>query len=992
MDLMTLVMRATVGLFALHLSSVLLAQATPSSTTIVPNNRWALVVGVSGYSPEVGPLSYAADDARAFASVLKGDLALEPDHIRLLADKGPEASPTSANILAALDAILKDPRLDRANLFVFYFNGHGVATPKGDFLLPVDATPDRLEELGIPVREVIARIAKAGLKNVLFLTDACRAGTKNDFGVELSELCHKANLAVILGCAPGLRSYEDPSFGQGIFTHYLLEAIQKPDLQDASGTLWASRVANDVQERVKARTDGRYKPMQIPTVWAESTTLDVLLAAHPRAPISDEAVRAFRTTASRLERKDYAAAMIAYASHLAEEDRPDAAIEMLKTVDALGELTPEARYVLAGSLDTLGRSGEAERTYAGFNALPGGFWRDLGRTSSSSRDLDPALRLRAALNLFDGADNWLYRLLAYNVVARFGSAEQKLVLAKRLSEKAETARGRFYGASQVAFYEGRWEDSLRAIEAARQAPGDGPSDLVLYLAKLSPLAAIADPKRLEVFYDEGLAVSGRATMAWLGKAALAKNHGDAKTRVEAIRTALKNDPSPTELLLAARLAGPYIGLLREEFRTAAAKHPYAWRARLVTAIADKLTNTGSVDRDLLATMTYGDDTLTVEAEMFDYLEGFMAEAIGMGKLQPDVYRTQTDLAFLMLKDEIDRFGYDADLWLQIVRYGMFNQRGAQVQALVRDRLRFSPERAPKDLKPALLLLAMNRGDEKAIRLLSANGFEATERSDPQWFLAAYDAMLGRTKEASARIAPLAPPSPEIRPRMDALRTYLLAANGGGDEARRRLTNAKGDFIVDALHGLAWAELGDWKRAEPLLLGSAAIRDWSFLFVQRAALRRLDTRYRATGRIALSRDLAYAVAISEPGNPAFDAFSFAPAPGVAAFVGSTTLQARTIDDKDPDVEGRLNFSVKPGGAFAGSLAPASGEPLRMIGKVDVYGNVRGAGTWHGKQYALAAKIAPAALYAKMPRLRAEGQVFQLVGPNATRIVLVGRTKS
>ena len=987
-------MRAIVGLVLSLLSSAVLAQdEVPATKPIVPNNRWALVVGVAGYSPAVGPLGYSANDAHSFAGALTGDLGFEPDRVRLLADKGQsDVAPTSANILAALDAILKDPRLDRANLFVFYFSGHGVATPNGDFLLPADAVPGRFEEMGVPVREVIARIVGAGLKNVLFVTDACRSGTANDFGADLTDLCHRANLAVILGCAPGLRSYEDDTFEQGTFTHYLLEAIRRPELRDASGVLWASKMGTDVQERVRERTARRYKPAQVPTLWAERTTLDVLLAAYPQPPVSDETVKSFRTNATRLTRKDYAAAMIAYANRLDEAERTDATVEMLKAVDALGELTPEARYTLATSLNTLGRTGEAERVFTGFDALPPGFWRDLGQTSSTARNLDPAQRLKAALSLFETTDEPIYKVAAYAVVAQYGNSEGKLALAKRLAGKATTSRVRLYAASQVALYEGRWEDSLRAIEAARAAPGDTPNSLVLYYAKLEPLKALGDEGRLQAYYDEGLTIRGVAAFAWTLKASLAKDQGDAKGRVEALRTALKNDPTPDAIFVITKLAGPYVGMLKEEIKAAAQKHPYAWRARLALLVVNHITHDAGEKEDLLASDRYADDPLTIYAAWFDYMEGFMAEAAELGRLKPDVYRSQTDYYFLVLKDHIARFGYDADLWLQIVRYGMFNERGAQVEALVRDHLKFSPEAAPKDLKPALVLLAMNRGDEAGVRHLYQKGFEATERTDPQWIAACYDAMLGRTKEAMRQTANLAPPSPELRGRAEALKTYLLAASGKAEEARGRLGKASGDTIVRALHGLAWAAVGDWKRAEPLLAESIADRDWSFLFVQQAALRRLDARYRATGRLAGSRDLAFNASISEPGNPSFNAFTYLASPSVAAFAGSAAMEGGTLDDKDPNVTGHIVFTVTPNGTFTGSLKPLSGETLRMRGRVDAYGNVRGTGAWHGKLYALTAKIAPSSLYGRYPKFHTTGQVFQLVGPDATRIVVIGRTKT
>ena len=191
-----------------------------------------MVIGVSKYSDDIGTLNYTSKEARDFAHVLTDKLEFDSNNVTLLADGGtPEEAPTSAHILASLDAMLANPKLDKGNLFLFYFSGHGVATPNGDFLLPDDTQKQKVEEMGVPVRDVIKRIVNAGLKNVLFIADACRSGTKNDFGVELASLCHQANLAVMLGCAPGKRSYEYPELQQGAFTHFLLGGLQAPDLR-----------------------------------------------------------------------------------------------------------------------------------------------------------------------------------------------------------------------------------------------------------------------------------------------------------------------------------------------------------------------------------------------------------------------------------------------------------------------------------------------------------------------------------------------------------------------------------------------------------------------------------------------------------------------------------------------------------------------------------------------------------------------------------------
>lgn len=972
-------------------------EPTPSTSAarpLVPNNRWAVVIGVSSYSDEIGSLKYTAKEARDFAATLTGHLQFDPANVKLLADGGgPDEKPTSEHILAALDALLADRRLDKANLLVFYFSGHGVGTADGDVLLPSDTRKDRIAEMGVPVKAVIARVVSAGLKNVLFIADACRAGVANDFGEDLTALCHKANIAVILGCAPGKRSYEYPALKQGAFTHFLLEGLKDPELRDAAGVLWASKLGQDVQAKVHDYTEPDHgKFAQVPALWAEQSTLDVLLGAYPQPPVSDEAIRKFTVTAQKLGKDEYVDAMIAYAMALYQGDRTDEAVEMLKAASHLGELTPVARVTLAAALDELGRTGEAERVYAAFRDMPDGYWKDFGLAICSSRDLDPNLRLKAAMRLLETDPVWDEKMMAWGVVDLWGNYEQKLKYAKYFaSVPTDSVRRRQYAAGQLAINQGRWAEAVKAFDTARKTSGTSPDDYVIYLAELQPILALGNDSLLQKYLDEGTKIPKAAAFAYLEKAMLAKNKGDTKARVALLKIALAKDVNPSHFLLAAKIAGPYMGLLTEEFRAAASKYPYSWRCRMVLYFVRRIQgDKQDVNEDALAADRYMDDPLTFNAKLFDFMESYMSEAVQLGTLNAETYRTQLDFYFLTLKDQAAQFGFDPDLWMQLTQYGMFNERNAQVNFVVAKYLPFKAERAPKDLKPVLLILAMNRGDAPTVDKLMANGFEPSERADPTWFEACYEVTRGRWKNAADLIKTVGPPTEDLRSRMDALRTYLLAKSGKLSEARKRLPKSSDDAVVNAWTGLTWAELGDWKKAEPLLAQQARVRVWTFLFIQEYAMRVLDQRYRQTGRLAQAQDLALAAMISQPGNPLFARYSFAAKPGIAQFAGKVDMKGGTLDDRNPNLNGRLRFSVLPSGALTGAFDDDKGKSHAFAGLVDALGNVSGKVVWNGLKCTLTGKIAPPALYKPYGGFSKVGQLLQLIDEEGFRIALLGRT--
>ncbi len=993
---MSSVFRSVFGLLLLVLSAPLFSQVTAAplpERPYVPNNRWALVIGVSGYSEQIGALKYTASEAQEFSGFLTRNLAFEPENVRLLADNGKsQVVPTSANILTALDSLLADKRLDRANLFVFYFSGHGVGTPKGDFLLPADAEKGKFEEQGVPVREVIGKIVNAGLKNVLFIADACRAGTQNDFGEDLTALCHKANIAVILGCSPGKRSYEYPELRQGAFTHFLLEGLKNPSLRDASGALWASRLGQDVQTKVHDFTEPDHgKFAQVPALWAETSTLDVLLAAYPQESITAESVKQFQVTASRLDRKDYASALIAYATALFEKDRRGETVEMLKTVDALGELTPGARFDYAVALSMLGRKGEAERNFESMATLEPGFWRDMGIAMSSSRKIPPEARIQSAANLFATANSWGIANVAYDVIDQWGTSEQRHHYAELLTKVDPTsARHHNYSAGLLAASEGRWSDAVAAYDKAFLAPGELPYDETIEAHEFRAVATLHNDQALDAFFArhpvEGLFVG----LDDVARATQAKVRGDRNERVASLKRALAKDVNPDILFLAAQTAGLWIGELDKEFSAAAARHPYSWRAQCVLYILATVRDDKVAMKDHLSAIDkYLDDPMTLEMSTYAFMDDFLKEGVDLGRVPATVYRSQLEFYFFRLRNYLDKFGFDPDAWEAFIRYGIQCDRSGQTEQMVAAYLKFTPETTPKALRPILATLAINRGDPASAKRYFSAGYAADEDQIPTWNYAMFQVMHGNDKEAAKLVKGLTVPKNLTGVRVEALRTYLLAAGGDRARAKKRLATPSKDPIAQAIDGLTWVCLGDWSRAEPLLAAQSKIKNNFYLFVQEHALQVLDARYRATNRVALAKRLAFFGSVEEPGNPLFDHFVIGDKPGKAQFAGRLVMPCSLRDDAAAiEVKGTVTFTCDSAGVFTARMLGSGGETVTLTGKVDDYGNVRGSGTYKGKRYKFGAKIASAKEYRSYEKSGAAAQIIQMIDDDGLRVDLLG----
>ncbi len=968
----------------------------------VPHGRWALVIGVSGYGDEIGRLKYTAKEARDFASTLTGKLEFDPANVKLLADEGTESeAPTAAHIISQLDLLLNDPKLDKGNLFVFYFSGHGVATPKGDFLLPADVKKYRIEEMGVPVKAVIARIVKAGLKNVLFISDACRAGTKNDFGVELTGLCHDANLAVLLGCAPGKRSYEYPELRQGAFTHFLLEGLQEPKLRDASGALWASKLGLEVQKKVYDFTEPDHgKFAQLPTLWSDDSTLDVLLGAYPPETVSAESLQLFRNRAGQLNRKEYVASLTTYAQALLDKDRAAEAVDLLKVVEQLGELEPDSRYLLGASLDSLGRSGEANRVYAPLLALTDSYWKDLAQTTSLSRAIDPQVRAKSAVRLLQSNSDWELCRLCWLVVDQHGSPSDKIESAKRFAQvSAATPRRKYYAQAHVALTQGRWSDALKLIDQAQKADGKDPSDESLLLARLEPLEAVGNIKSRDAYLEQASSGSQISGLALLLRAKYAKDSNDKQGSIDLIKRSLKAGIRSEYLFLAVKIAGPAIGILQDDFLDAASKYPYSWRAHIVNLLMKQFKGDTNPMEEYLRSARYVDDDLTFYSSIYDMYSSVMAEELALGTLKQTAYEEQINVYFLQLIKYVSRFGYDSRLWRQLLEYGMFAERSSQFDRIARKYLRGSEKSLSPELRQQLLVLAMNRGESERVESLIMGGLQVNDDLETRCLLTCYFGTTGKVDAMKNLLSHLPPLTGQWAERIRALRSYYRAKGGDQVQAKAGLSTPSKDLATQAFQGLAWAALGDWKKAEPLLAIQGRDRLWTFQFVQERATSVLEAHYRHSGQMDKVREIAMNVLQRQPGNPMFDHYSFVEKSGVAQFAGSIQLKALMVDDefylknmneknKRIAFSGTLKFKVDAKGICSGEFRDDEGTPCAFNGVVDGAGNLRGSGTWLSKTYTLRAKLPAFAMYSKYPPFKTMPQYFEFIKDDGYRVAVFG----
>ncbi len=393
----------------LFLAETVFAQAPqPSDEIQIPQlqpKKWAICIGVSNYE-SLGKLRFGAKDCISFANTLKTELGFTQDSVSVLADQEGLVNANAETVNRALDSMLSRTTLDSGDLFIVYFSGHGMGLSDGDYWMPNDATVANAHEKGISVQKILERLAKKKLRNVVVVSDACRAGGQNPFGRKLIDLGKKTNIGVLLGCAPGMKSYEAPNLGQGTFTYFLNRAIQKKSAVDPSiGAMLLSKLGDSVAKSVEDYTRHDYGDnAQKPSIYAEKEQEVVLGTFAPKKEELTLFLNSYKQKLgigafTPLQYKDALADQVAV---LCQSKRSDEALSILRVLQSYGTLEPYALYAYAKICRNRGASYELNLVLQKNNLdFPDSIYDDMAVIYGQVNAVGQARYLSAIWNLYD---------------------------------------------------------------------------------------------------------------------------------------------------------------------------------------------------------------------------------------------------------------------------------------------------------------------------------------------------------------------------------------------------------------------------------------------------------------------------------------------------------------------------------------------------------------------------------------------------------------
>lgn len=954
---------AALTFVACAVCSALAGDAKKFERPFVPPKRWALCIGAGNYA-FLGKLKFAAADADLMAKTLEERFAFSPESVTTITDSNySQLKPTAHDIEATLDEKLKDKRLDKGDLFILYFSGHGIGTASGDYLAPTDATQENIEKVGIPVKSLTDRFVAAGLKNVVIITDACRAGEKNEFGEELWDLGRKTNLAVLLGCSPGERSYEYPSLGHGVFTYQLTKALRNKELcHPVSGALWMSRIAEKVSADVFSYTQRDYGDhAQKPRAWAEKTA-DVFLGAFPSKVDAKVVVEAIKGESKELDSAKLSETLELLGTSMWGQD--DAlAIEAFKTCHGMGTLSPGSLYCLGFLLEGAGRTNEASHIFDELaHQTDSSLYKDLAVLFSVSREISPQERLKAADRAWALEPDQFVGNLAMQCSILYGSSADRIKTINRvLSLPSLDERFRSYTLGLKALTEEKHAIAQQDFEKALTLPGEDPQSSVLVGYVGACLEYTGNQKSLLEFYARAYQIDPTNAAKWHLTAAEHYQAGGMKAEyLREVALALDRKPDGDQMLQALRIVVLDYPQFKEQVERRAAEIPLSWKAQLAKAFVEGAAD-GSHAQAFQDALHLSDDDYAALFEMYRVLDLQLEKVVEQGGMDPQQYATFLLNFSQVMAENVDKFGYDYYSWLLFDKFCLLTERFEQLHRIYEIKL---GEQADKgtllpELRQPFFYAALAMGDSHRVwQMLDLATQAHGDTSDFIVSLAISATINGDTKTAKSLLA--RGYKGTIFPKqVHAVELVIKAAEGTKVDLRSEAAKLD-DAVAKEIFAIAMATRGDWKNAEPIMSELLFTRVATSLNVQARMVSLYFQRLIATKRYSEAEEVAHKVQISSYGNPLYSTIHFGKKPGVAGFAGKIEANASQFVLPTMPNPGTFSMQISSSGLVKG-LTTIGDQPEPFQGTVDEYGNLKANVQANGQMYQITGKIAQPSYY-------------------------------
>ena len=199
-------------------------------TKQINENTYVLIVANEHYNELVGVVPFAENDGTIFRQYCVQTLGVPERQIKMTIDA------TRNQIIDGLDWIdnIAQARKGTAK-FIVYYAGHGIPIAETTHLLPVDANPEKQNQL-LSLDDIYGRLGNLPAESVTFFIDACFSGTRRNGqpilhgGRGLVKKTNpnmiNGNLVIFSAANTEQTAYPYPEKEHGLFTYFLLKAMQ----------------------------------------------------------------------------------------------------------------------------------------------------------------------------------------------------------------------------------------------------------------------------------------------------------------------------------------------------------------------------------------------------------------------------------------------------------------------------------------------------------------------------------------------------------------------------------------------------------------------------------------------------------------------------------------------------------------------------------------------------------------------------------------------
>ncbi len=181
-----------------------------------PEDRWAVIIGISDYAGEANDIHYSDDDALDMLNALINVYGYRRDHILLLISDYKVNNATRNDIIEAIDWLREHET--EGDEVVFFYSGHGARGRANDGdgetidegIVPWEATASSVIWDG----DLKQMFSNFDTTRIIFIFDSCYSGGMTD-------LKAGGRIIVMASTETGL-AYEDSNLENGVFTYYFI--------------------------------------------------------------------------------------------------------------------------------------------------------------------------------------------------------------------------------------------------------------------------------------------------------------------------------------------------------------------------------------------------------------------------------------------------------------------------------------------------------------------------------------------------------------------------------------------------------------------------------------------------------------------------------------------------------------------------------------------------------------------------------------------------